>query len=613
MVRIPPSCRTLPILAGLVLLLPLSLRSQQSAPIVPIFSTYIGGTAVENLRDITSDSAGFIYVTGGTASPDFPTTPGAYDRTFASGGASLGSGGPMDIFVAKLTPDGSVVWATYIGGPNYDRAYAIEVDREGFVYVGGRAGDSLPTTPGVLQERFAGDLSPNGAYGKQDGFIAKLTPDGSRLVWATYFGADDLGFFRDIDVDAEGNVYGAFTNSTTPNVHVTPGAFRTTPAGGQDMIVVKIAPDASRVIWATYLGGSGNDGLGPSIRVDATGHAYVIGATNSTDLPATPGAADATYNGGTGDLFVAKLLPDGTGLVYCTYFGGSGNDAIETHNLAIDSSGNAWICGYTTSPDLPVTPGAFQNAYGGNGDTPLAMISPDGTSFRAVSYLGGPGSDGSQGIAIDRDGNVVFGGGSGSGAFPTTSDAFQPTSHGSGEMFIVKMSGDLSRLLYSSMVGGADADDGRTAWTDRSGRLYLAGHSRSDDYPLVNAWQTTRVGGDDGVITVFGPSNDSVISHVGSPAGAGSSLLTLHQVRPSPMSTISNVGYDLASPAVVTLELFDLRGIRLSISEPVAHAAGIDRTMTIDRGDLAPGLYTYRLTARIGSELAVEHGKLVVK
>lgn len=113
----------------------------------------------------------------------------------------------MDVFVTKLSPDGDLIWSTYLGGPNYDRAYAVEVDSKGDVYVAGRAGEGFPVTFGVVQEKFGGDNDANTLYGKQDGFISKISADGSKLIWSTYFGGFGRGFIRDIDIDVNGRVY----------------------------------------------------------------------------------------------------------------------------------------------------------------------------------------------------------------------------------------------------------------------------------------------------------------------------------------------------------------------------------------------------------------------
>jgi hypothetical protein len=160
------------------------------------FSTYFGGNDFEQVRDVTTDSAGNIYITGGTGSTNFPTTAGAYQRTHK---------GWFDIFVVKFNPAGQVVWSTLLGGPNYDRAYGIEVDNAGFVYLSGRSGPGFPTTAGVLQTTYQG-YNTGSAYGQQNAFITKMKPDGSGLVWSTYFGT--AGMNRDFDINrATGEIW----------------------------------------------------------------------------------------------------------------------------------------------------------------------------------------------------------------------------------------------------------------------------------------------------------------------------------------------------------------------------------------------------------------------
>ncbi len=127
------------------------------------FATFHGGSDWEHTRDVVIDASGFIYVAGGTASSDTPVTPGAYDTSFNTGGNQIGGHGPSDAYIAKYTPDGQLVWATYLGGPNYDRAYAIELDPAGDVVVSGRAGPGFPTTPGVVQPEYKGN--GGGFYG----------------------------------------------------------------------------------------------------------------------------------------------------------------------------------------------------------------------------------------------------------------------------------------------------------------------------------------------------------------------------------------------------------------------------------------------------------------
>lgn len=480
-------------------------------PYTLAFSTYFGGTGHDTIRDVAVDQHGNIYVVGGTASTNFPVTVGAYQTTFSSGGSSVGSGGDHDAFAAKFDANGQLVWCTYLGGPNYDRAYAVEVDAAGDVYVGGRAGDGFPTTSGVVQENFGGDLNPNTLYGEQDGFVAKLSADGSQLLWATYFGGDDLSFFRDIDVDSSGRVHGVMTRVFRPNPHVTAGAYQTSIQGGEDSVIVRFSADGSQVEWATYFGGSGNELATPSIRVHSTGEVYVFGATNSTDIPTTSSASDRTF-GGVWDQYLAKLSADGTSLLFGTYIGGSQVEFTETHGLMLDAQGNAYVTATTLSADFPVTAGAFQTSYSGTGgqgtgqgtnypgDVFVSAISADGTTLLFSTYLGGSGGEGSEGIGIDAVGNVYVSGATYSSSFPTTSDAVQQNLGGSADFFAAKFDPTLSSLLYSTFIGGSGVDYARSSIVDSAGNFYVIGHVQSNNFPVVNAHQATRRGNEEGVL-----------------------------------------------------------------------------------------------------------------
>jgi len=155
-----------------------------------IGSSFIDGASThwEQARDIAFDSRGNVIVVGGTSASDFRTTPGAYDRTYGDGtaGTGLGNAGQTDVFVVKLDSNGRLLWSTFLGGPNYDRAYAVEIGPGDDIFIGGRAGAGFPTTAGVIQRTFAGD--------------------GGTLKWSTYFGESGPGFVRDIAVDAQGRV-----------------------------------------------------------------------------------------------------------------------------------------------------------------------------------------------------------------------------------------------------------------------------------------------------------------------------------------------------------------------------------------------------------------------
>jgi len=308
------------------------------------FSTYLGGNRWDHSRDIITDSQDNIIIVGGTAG-NFPVTAGAYDTQYNDGvtkGPYAGQHSGCDAFVAKYTPSGTLLWCTYLGGPNYDRAYAVEVDIQDNIILSGRAGPDFPTTAGAFQEQYKGVFSGNkGFYGYQNAFASKISADGTALMWSSYVGEGEL--CRGIDVDSNDDVF--VTISTNPTfTQADPGWFGTaftgsyqpTPNGGEDIGLVKIKADGSQVLWATWIGGTGDELSNANIRVDRWDYPYVTFGTNSTDAPTTPGAYDQTFNGGPNDLFVVKLSKDGKDLLYGTYLGGDGNDYFETHPTALD-------------------------------------------------------------------------------------------------------------------------------------------------------------------------------------------------------------------------------------------------------------------------------------
>lgn len=454
------------------------------------FSTYFGGSAWEHARDVAVDGEGNVYVVGGTASHDFPTTAGAFGRTLSTGGAQ--AFGPCDIFVVKFAPDGRLLWSTLIGGPYYDRAYGVEIDKDGLICVAGRAGPGFPVK-NAFQPQFDG--VDNGSYGMQNAFVLKLLPDGSDLVWSSYVGVSTL--CRDIAVDPNGDVYvpgGRWNTTRTPPAEWFAHAFQPDPPGGEeDCGVIKIKGDGSRVLWATWLGGSGKDLSAASIRVGRDGMIYVATSTFSSDFPTTAGAHDATYNGAA-DFCVACLTADGSELVYGTYLGGAGNEWISTHNLAVDEAGNAYVAIPTGSADYPDKRGAFQkDHHGGDTDWAVSKLSPTG-ALLASTFLGGSGNENADGICVDAEGNVLITGQTQSGDFPVTPDALQAVSQGGAEAVVVVLSADLNRLLYATYLGGDANDNGRSGFLATDG-LYVTGASDGPGWPARNAYQGLFGGG----------------------------------------------------------------------------------------------------------------------
>jgi len=406
----------------------------------------------EQARDVAVDDAGNVYVVGGTSSPDFPVTVGAYDTTYNTGGSQLGSRGQTDGFVTKLDPTGAILWSTYLGSPNYDRIYAVEVDSAHDVYVAGRAGSGFPTTAGVHQETFAGDSSPSSAYGSQDGFVAKLSADGSTLLWSTYFGEAGQGFVRDIDVDAAGKVHVAASSVSGADLStkITSGAVQSTLSGTCDSFYARLSADGSTIEYGTLLGGndSGYYSSNPAVRVRDDGAVFFLAGEPGAGAPTTTGAFQ-TAPGGADDFLLARFDSDDT-MAFCTYLGGSGNESLDTHSLAIDPDGNPVIAAATVSTDYPVTDGTTAQ---GSRDVVVTILSEDGDSLVASTQIGGSGADGGEGVGVDAAGNVYVTGFTNSTDLPVTTGALEATPVGSLEGLLLVLSPGLGAVRYLSYDG----------------------------------------------------------------------------------------------------------------------------------------------------------------
>ena len=413
-----------------------------------------------------------------------------------------------------LIIDPVLSYSTYLGGSGGEEATGIAVDASGNAYVAGHtASTDFPTTGGAFQETSTGSC----------GFVTKIAPDGSSLVYSTYLCGSDGVQGVSMAVDAAGNAYVVGGTSST-NFPTTPGAFQTANSGGLDAFVTKLNSTGSSLVYSTYLGGSGDDyaySYSNGIAVDSAGSAYVVGTTDSDDFPTTPGAFDRTCgsdgvcNGGSGqypqpepDNFVTKLNADGSALAYSTYLGGSGYE--EQYNaIAIDSSGNAYVTGGTFSADFPITPGAFRTEGGGAFVTKLNAA---GSALVYSSYLTGRGAIG-EGIAVDTSGNAYVTGYP-STDIPTTPGAFQTVNPG-GATFVTKLNATGSALVYSTFLGGSGSgsDEGWGVAVDASGNAYVSGTTSSSDFPTASPVQATcGVGGyDDAFVAKLNGAGSALI------------------------------------------------------------------------------------------------------
>lgn len=358
------------------------------------YATYIGGGLEDRGSRIAVDEAGNAFVTGYTYSTDFPATPGAYDTDH--------NGGNFDAFIAKVNADGSdLVYATYLGGAQDEYGGDIAVDAAGNAYITGYTTSiNFPTTPAAYDTSFNGVI---------DVIAVKINPAGDDLIYATFIGADSFEFGYGIALDGQDSAY--LTGHTmSMEFPVTPGAFDTIYNGGlSDAFLLKLLPDGSDLAYASFLGGANFDN-GKGLAVTATGDAFVAGPTDSGNFPTTPGAYDTEYGGGR-DVFALRMNASGSALWFSTFLGGSGED--EAGDLDFDSSGSAFVTGWTLSGDFPTTAGAYDPTHNGTYDAFLVMLWPAGDRLAYSTFLGQDSTNYGWGIAVDPAGGAYIAGDAG--------------------------------------------------------------------------------------------------------------------------------------------------------------------------------------------------------
>ena len=463
----------------------------------PAFSTYLGGSSWEQARGVVADADGYIYVVGGGASANFPTTDGAYDTTYngVPGSTGVGNFGPADVYASKFSPTGELVWSTFLGGTGYDRAYAVDLDPDGNLVLAGRAGRNFPVTSGAFQTSFAGTSAPSN-YGDQNAFVAKLSNDGGSLLWASYLGTGSLA--RNVAVDKDGDIYLPLimennASKTLPSAfdNAFDNAFMDTLPGNTSQGLVKVKGDGSAVEWATWLGGSGADMPPASVRVDDQNRPFMAFATQSTNLP-TAGAGAKSTHGGQHDMYLAGFSADGSELIFGTYVGGDGTDIMETHSLALDADGKPVLTFATNSTNLNTT----IPAPAGLGGFSTAVFKLNLDASVAISAIfGGSATDAADGIRVDADGRVYLSGETRSTDFPVTDDAYQSNRPSPRTAFVMVLSPDLTEIEYATYFGGSTEELLRALALADDGSFTAVGGTLSHDFPTINAYQDNFAGG----------------------------------------------------------------------------------------------------------------------
>jgi len=460
-----------------------------------VYSTYLGGDGSSGGTGIAIDAFGNVYITGGTTSTNFPTTAGAFQ---VSATKSCGNYPCAHGFIAKLSATGALVYSTYLGSTGDDHLQAIAVGATGDAYVTGwtRSRD-FPVTPGASQSKLVANCSSRGDPCWST-FVTRLNAAGNALIYSTYLAGDFYTEGTAIAVDTDGSAYVA--GDTYGQFPTTESAFQ--PTFGY-MFVTKLNPTGTALAYSSYLGGSRMGSIFPfdpdeisrptGIAVDAEANAYVTGWTLALDHITTPGAVfpkapgiGLCSNTLCADAFITKINASGTALVYSTYLGGTGEDGAGA--IAVDRAGHAYITGWTSSENFPVTGSAIQGApsqKGGCGtpnvlgarpctDVFITTLATDGSAIEYSTYLGGDGRDSGSGMALDGSGAVYVIGGTTSDNFPTI-NPFQSDNHGGGfyesDAFVAKLIPMVAGLVnglridrqdvvvgssYSASVSGSD-------------------------------------------------------------------------------------------------------------------------------------------------------------
>lgn len=407
-----------------------------------------------------------------------------------------------------LIIDPALSYSTYLGGTGTDGAFGVAIDSFGNCYITGFTSSTNFPTKTPYQKANAGGI---------DTFVTKLNKTGNALVYSTYIGGSNTEYPFGIAVDSTGAAY-EIGNTGSTNFPTTTGAYQTMcpscslyPA----VFITKIAPAGTSLVYSTYLGGSG-DNRAFGVTLDSSDDAYVVGWTTSIDFPVTADAFQQTNNATVNTVFVTEMNPTGTALVYSTYLGGSNDDV--GFGIALDSSNNTVVTGYTYSTDFPTTSGAFQTTTTANGSAFVTKLNVGGKALIYSTYLGGTtGTSAGNSVKVDSAGNAYVTGYTCASDFPVTAGAVQAIFGGDctpagGDAFVTKLNPTGSALVYSTYLGGTGDDVGFSIGLDSSNNAYIVGRSSSPNYPTTpGAFQSAQAGSYNTIYSIVNPTGTALL------------------------------------------------------------------------------------------------------
>ncbi len=387
---------------------------------------------------------------------------------------------------------------SYIGGLDDDEVSAVVLEGEDIVYIGGStASTNFPIVNGYQDT--------NAGY--SDCFIIKMNITSNTIIYSTYLGGNQSDRLKDIALDDAGNVYGTGTTSSYDFPTVNPYQEHKTYAEQYvdlDAFVFKLNSNGDELLYSTYFG-SDFDEFACTIDVDNEGNAHVGGAKfGAGPLPIIVNAFDQTRHFDEGFLF--KLNSTGNGVEYSTYVGGYEDDIVVS--VAVDDSGNTYLAGWTSSDDFPELNG-YDESFNGQKDCFVAKVNSTGTGVLYSTYVGGSGLDELTSMSVDSSGIVYATGTTASSDFPSQ-NAYSDSLNGFMDCFVFKLSQDAESLLYSSYIGGSDVDYSIGVEYDSSGAAYITGYTKSEDYPLVNAFDTSFSGLTEAFVSKFNTTTNAL-------------------------------------------------------------------------------------------------------
>jgi beta-propeller repeat-containing protein len=450
------------------------------------------------------------------------------DIRYVRGAGGLGFAVGRFDATRALVIDPTLIYSTFLGGTGSDGAYGVAVDASGAMYLAGTTAST----------NFPGASFPESdAAGNYHVFVTKLNQTGSAIVYSTYLGGNGGDFANGLAIDSAGEAFvvGATSSTNFPIASTLQSKYG---GGSHDGFVTKLSASGS-MVYSTYVGGSLDD-QAEGVAVDSAGEAFVTGLTVSTNFPTASAFQNANLAAsGSSTAFVSKLNAAGSLLVYSTYLGGTAQD--NAYGIAIDSAGEAFVVGQTSSSNFP-TMAALQTNNAGGGDAFVAKLNATGSGLVYSTYLGGSGADSANDIALDGAGEAFVVGSTASGNFPTASP-LQATLGGPQDAFVAKLNSAGSALVYSTYLGGSAADYGNSVAVDAANEAFVTGYTSSVDFPTASPIQANNAGKQDVFVTGY--------------SSAGSALLYSTYLGGSDNDLGNRIAVDASGNAVVVGELGD--------------------------------------------------------